>query len=71
MQVCDTFKQMKIDKAMLFDLIADVGETIDVSADNPDVVKKLNGYANAMRAELGDSVTKTIGKGAREPGREK
>lgn len=65
------YKQMKIEKAMLFDLNADVGETKDVAADHPDVVKKLNGYADAMRAELGDSLTKTVGKGVREPGREK
>ena len=56
---------------MLFDLDADLGETKDVAADHADVVKKLNGYAVAMRAELGDAVTKAVGKGVREPAREK
>jgi arylsulfatase A len=65
------YKQLKIEMAMLFDLDADVGETKDVAADNPDVVKNLNGHADAMRAELGDSLTKTTGKGNRDPGREK
>ena len=65
------YKQMKIEKAMLFDLDADLGETKDVADANADVVKKLNALADAMRAELGDSLTKTSGKGSREPGREK
>lgn len=65
------YKQLKIETAMLFDLESDIGETKDVAADHPDVVKKLNGYADGMRAELGDSLTKAVGKGVREPGRER
>jgi arylsulfatase A len=65
------YKQLKIETALLFDLDADVGETKDVAAANPEVVKRLNGYADAMRIELGDALTKTVGKGTREPGREK
>jgi arylsulfatase A len=65
------YKQLKIETAMLFDLTADVGETKDVAADHAEVVKKLTGLADAMRAELGDALTKTTGKGVREPGREK
>lgn len=65
------YKQLKIEAAMLFDLANDVGETKDVAADNAEVVKKLTGYADGMRADLGDALTKAVGKGAREPGREK
>ena len=63
------YKQVKIEKPMLFDLEKDLGETTDVSAANPDMVAKLQKYANEARAELGDSLTKEVGKGVREPGR--
>jgi arylsulfatase len=65
------YKQLKIEQGMLFDLDADVGEAKDVSAGNADVVKRLTRLADAMRAELGDSLTKTVGQGTREPGRER
>lgn len=38
----------------LFDLRADIGETTNVAAEHPDVVRKLQTYADAIRAELGD-----------------
>jgi arylsulfatase A len=53
----------------LFDLSADAGETKDVAADHPDVVKRLQDYAERTRDDLGDAKTKRIGKGVREPGR--
>lgn len=63
------YKQVKLDKPMLFDLDKDIGETTDVSAANPDVVARMQTHADAARAELGDSLTKAVGKGTREPGR--
>ena len=54
----------------LFDLESDPGETKDVAAEHPEVVERLKGLAEGMRAELGDSATKQKGKGRREPGRE-
>jgi arylsulfatase len=63
------YKQVKIEKPMLFDLEKDVGETTDVSAANPDVLAMMQTHAAAARAELGDSLTKTKGTGTREPGR--
>ena len=39
----------------LFDLEADVGETTDVSAEHPEVVKRLTALADGMRKELGDN----------------
>ncbi len=50
----------------LFDLENDRGETPDVAAKHPDVVKRLQKLADAARQDLGDSATK--GAGVREPG---
>jgi len=40
-----------------------------VAAKHPDIVKRLEAEAEKARRELGDSLTKREGKGAREPGR--
>lgn len=53
----------------LFDLYADVGETTDVAAKHPDIVGRLQAYAESAREDLGDSLTKRTGTGVREPGR--
>jgi arylsulfatase len=63
------YKQVKLDKPMLFDLEADVGELKDVAAANPEVLAMMQKHADTARAELGDSLTKAVGKGVREPGR--
>lgn len=42
------------DLPQLFDLEADIGETRDVSAEHPEVVKRLVKLADAARADLGD-----------------
>jgi arylsulfatase A len=55
--------------AQLYDLRADLGEKTDVAAANPDVVQQLLAFAEKCRDDLGDSLTKRTGKGAREPGR--
>ena len=52
----------------LFDLSADVGETTDVAAKHPQVVKRLLGYAETARDDLGDSLTGRKGKGVRPCG---
>ncbi len=65
------YKQVAIAEPMLFDLDADLGEKTDVSAANPDVLVKLQKHADAARAELGDSLTKKMGRGVREAGIEK
>jgi arylsulfatase A-like enzyme len=49
----------------LFDLEADEGETKNVAAAHPDVVSRLTALAERVRADLGDTATKTIGKGVR------
>ena len=40
-----------------------------MAAKNPDVVKRLEALAEKARDDLGDSLTKRVGKGVREPGR--
>jgi arylsulfatase len=63
------YRMVKIEKPELYDLIADVGESKNVAAENPEVVKRLLGYAERARDDMGDSLTKRMGKGNREPGR--
>jgi arylsulfatase len=63
------YRQVAIEQPELYDLDADANETKDVSAAHPDVVKKLLAFAEEARDDLGDSLTKRVGKGAREPGR--
>ncbi|MBN1422258.1 MAG: sulfatase [Planctomycetes bacterium] len=53
----------------LFDLESDIGETTDVAAKHPEVVKRIEALAEACREDLGDAATKRKGKGLREPGR--
>jgi len=51
----------------LFNLRDDIGETTDVKEAHPDVVERLKKMADQARQELGDSATKTKGRGVREP----
>jgi arylsulfatase A len=52
----------------LYDLVADVGETVDRAADEPDVVAELRRHADAARAELGDGRLGLVGAGVRPVG---
>jgi arylsulfatase A-like enzyme len=62
------YKQVDVPLA-LYDLVADVGETKDVAAAHPDVVRRLLDAAEKAREDLGDSLTNRTGRGLREPGR--
>ncbi len=53
----------------LYDLENDVGETVDVSAEHPDVVARLDGLAEEARAALGDGLRDVRGSEVRPPGR--
>lgn len=53
----------------LYDLTADISETINVAQSHPDVVQRLLSLADKARKELGDTLTKHEGRGVRAPGR--
>ena len=63
------YDQRKLEKAELYDLANDLSETTDVSAQHPNVVKRLEHQAEKARQELGDALTQRNGKALREPGR--
>ena len=52
----------------LYQLNEDFQESHNVAAQHPDVVSKLMAEADKARAELGDSLMKMEGSGARPPG---
>ena len=62
------YSQRKIEKEELYDLVHDISETTNVSAQHPDIVKQLEAEAERARADLGDGSTKRLGSGRREPG---
>lgn len=53
----------------LFDLSTDVGETTDLSAKYPSIVKRLQAAADKCREDLGDKITGVTGKNVRPCGR--
>jgi arylsulfatase A-like enzyme len=63
------YSHRKIEKEELYDLVNDISETTDVSAQHPEILKQLEGEAEKARAGLGDALTKRPGLGRREPGR--
>jgi arylsulfatase A len=63
-----TFVQKTIEMS-LFDLESDPGESIDVASRHPDVVAQLLKLAERARDDLGDSLTKRVGRNVRQPGR--
>jgi hypothetical protein len=54
----------------LFHLADDPGESRNVIDQHPEVAKRLEGLAEAMRADLGDGLTKRTGNRVRPSGRE-
>lgn len=52
----------------LYHLSVDPGETLDVQAERPDVVKKLEALADKYRQDLGDDLTGVKGSGRRPEG---
>jgi hypothetical protein len=63
------YTNVKLEKASLFDLAKDPGETTDVAARNPKILAKLNSFAAQARADLGDALTGDEGTGNRKAGR--
>jgi arylsulfatase A len=62
------YRNEKVEPA-LYNLREDLGEKKDVAAANPEVVKRLEALAEEARADLGDTLTKRVGSGVRQPGR--
>jgi len=63
------YQQRKLEEAELYDLNSDISEANNVAGQHPDTVKHLEALAEQAREDLGDSLTKRIGKGVRGPGR--
>jgi arylsulfatase len=61
------YEQKKIQEAELYDLMADVAEEHNVADAHPDVLKRLQSFAETMRADLGDALTNRPATGARKP----
>ena len=63
------YQNRKLEKAELYDLASEIGESTNVAEQHPDIVKRLEAEADKARADLGDALTKQPGPGRREPGR--
>ncbi len=53
----------------LYNLVEDIGETRNVAADHPDVVRELQARVEAMREDIGDAATGATGHNCRPVGR--
>ncbi len=64
------YEQSRVQEPELYDLYADISESKNVAAQNPEVVSKLQSHAEQMRADLGDMLMKkATGTGTREAGK--
>jgi arylsulfatase len=59
------YEQKKILQPELYDLVTDPDETTDVASREADIVNRLLAFAERIRGELGDSLTKRKGRGIR------
>jgi arylsulfatase A-like enzyme len=62
-------KMRKITEAELYHLGNDIGETTNLAASQPEVLRRLMELAQAGRKELGDSLTQSVGSGIRPSGK--
>jgi arylsulfatase A-like enzyme len=62
------YSSRKIEHEELYDLVHDISETTDVSAQHPEVIRQLEAEVEKARADLGDALTKNPGPGRRYPG---
>jgi arylsulfatase A-like enzyme len=65
------YSQITLEKSMLFDLSKDPAESQDLSQDFPDILKKLQRFAEEARYEMGDQLTGKKGINIREHGKSK
>ncbi|MCY2949249.1 MAG: sulfatase [Planctomycetota bacterium] len=62
------YVQRRIKQPELYDLNADVGETMNVSERHPDIIARLLAFADRTRNDLGDSLTQKKATGTRAAG---
>ena len=62
------YDQNTVSEIELYNLRTDIGETINVAAENPEIVEKIKKIADRMRMELGDKLRDIPGSGVREAG---
>lgn len=58
----------KLEKPELYDLRRDVGERYNIYDEYPEIVKRLESIAEKYRVDLGDDLSKRVGKNRRSPG---
>jgi len=63
------YTQARVTTPELYDLQSNIGETTNVATRHPEIVERLLALAEAARDDLGDTLTKRVGRGLREPGR--
>jgi arylsulfatase len=63
------YETRKLETAELYDLQNDIGEAANVAEKHPEIVKRLETFAEKTREDLGDALTDRKGKGVREPGK--
>jgi arylsulfatase A len=63
------YEARKIEQPELYNLDDDIGETKNVAAEHPDIVKLLLAFAEQARDDMGDNLTKREGKNRRPPGK--
>lgn len=63
------YEQNTIEEIELYDLSNDIGETRNVAALHPDIVKKIQSLGDEIRIELGDELTEQVGIGNRPIGK--
>ena len=61
-------KPLILEEPELYNLSDDIGETTNVASANPDVVEKMKGLLDKMRADLGDDGTNQPGANCRPAG---
>lgn len=64
-----TYEMVSLEKSELYHLAKDPSETTDLSTQYPDILSKLNDFAEQARQEMGDELTQRIGTEMRKAGK--
>jgi len=63
------YDSANVETSELYNLAEDISEKRNVAKDHPEIVKRLEAFAEEARAELGDKLRNRLGRGTRQPGR--